>query len=329
MIAASKPTRPNSNSPRSGEREALADRQCEQKVRCLRGDTLIVLEHAAQSLVADNPLVIAERLINVGPLTNQRSVADAVTLMRPNAVVMAEILGNEKIDVLLAEDQEEVEALELDRLDPTLDEGVLVRRLRRGGNNSTADVVEDLIESLDVHAIVVADQVIDLQVRFAGLLDERMSLRSHPFSIGLETTGRADGSPRADVQESQDKRLPQSGRRPYHLAEEVDLPERIDVSFEKLIPSPAAAPWARLDAFVREDVPDRRLRNAADAEFAEFPQGRRGQPWFSVFDMVGCRAVDDFVLTTAVRNALKTKNSVSRGHLPHRDARRWATRTVS
>ena len=93
-------------------------------------DALVVLEHPTEPLVADDRLAVGKRLIDLGPLPNQWPVADAVALMRPHTVVVSQILGNEIITMLLSEDQEEVEALELDRLNPALEEGVLVGRPR-------------------------------------------------------------------------------------------------------------------------------------------------------------------------------------------------------
>ena len=70
----------------------------------------------------------------------------------------------------------------------------------------------------------------------------------------------------------QDKRLPQASWSPDHLAEEVYLPERIDVGLKELVPGPRTTLGTRLDALFLEDVLDSGLRYAADTQFSEFSE---------------------------------------------------------
>jgi hypothetical protein len=164
------------------------------------------------------------------------------------------------IEVLLAKDDEEIQSLEFYRLYPSLDECFLIWRSGSRGLDSAADVFENLIEIRDVHAITITNEIFDPQISFARLLDESMGLANHPFGIGFEAAGRAEHPSSAKMDERQDKRLPQPSRRPDHLTEEeVNLPERVDMSLEKLVPSPRSTLGTRLYTFFLENVLDCRL----------------------------------------------------------------------
>ncbi len=235
-----------------------------------RRDTFVVSQDTAERLVADNLLVLGEWLVFVGPFSRKWSVLQG--LMGTKLVVEADIRSNEMIEVLFAKNHEETQALNFDTLYPSFDESILIGRSRCRWLNTTANIFEQLIKFSDVHAIAVTDKILDSQVNFAGLLDKSMSLANHPLGIGLETAGRADHSASADMNKRQDKRLPQAGWSPDHLAEEVYLPERIDVGLKELVPGPRTTLGTRLDALFLEDVLDCRLRDASDAEFSQFSE---------------------------------------------------------
>lgn len=74
----------------------------------------------------------------------------------------------------LTEDDEMVETLVLDRLDPAIDEHVLVRRMGSGWDHSCPGVLQDLFELSDIHSVPVASDVVD-----AGPFDAR-TLRETP-----------------------------------------------------------------------------------------------------------------------------------------------------
>ena len=64
--------------------------------------------------------VIVRRLLHNGTIPQP--------LMRPLGVVVLDVLANQIVEVLLAEHQEVIEALDLQRLNQPLDVGVGVRR---------------------------------------------------------------------------------------------------------------------------------------------------------------------------------------------------------
>lgn len=92
-------------------------------------------------------------------------------------------------------------------------------------------------------------------------------------------------APRSNVHNGQRKRLTQASRRPDHLAEEINLPERIEMGLEKLVPLPATSLWIGRKSFFLENVANRRFRDVSDAELplltnnpAESPAIFPGQP---------------------------------------------------
>ena len=141
------------------------------------------------------------------------------------------------VEVFLAEHDEEVQTFVAGRFYPSFDKCILIGRSGSRGLDLAADVFEHLIKISDVHAIAITNEVVDSQISFARLLDESMGLANHPLPVGLKTAGRTDYSPCANMNKRQDKYLPQASRSPDHLAEEIDLPERFDMGFEKLIPT--------------------------------------------------------------------------------------------
>jgi len=77
----------------------------------------------------------------------------------------------------------------------------------------------------------------------------------------------------------QHKGLPQASWRPDHLAEEVDLPERIDMEFEELIiPSAATTLGARSNPFFLEDVCNGRLADGVNPQFFQFTKDATVSP---------------------------------------------------
>ena len=220
--------------------------------------------------MANDLLAFGEWFIIFRPFSNERSVVQP--LVWPEFIVKADIRSNEMIEVLLAKDDEEIQALEFKGFPPSLNKCILIWRLRCRLLDSETDVFEHLIEFSNVHAVAVADEIVDPQISFARLLNERMSLANHPFGVVFEAAGRADYPSSANVDERQDKRVPQASRRPDHLAEEVDLPKCIDMDLEELVPGSRSTFGTWLDALFLEDVLDRRLGDTADAKLFEFSE---------------------------------------------------------
>jgi hypothetical protein len=133
-------------------------------------------------------------------------------------------------------------------------------------------VLEDLVELGDVHSVSIMDKMRHRQACFTSLIDDGSGLLNHPLAVWFETAGRTEDTPCTDMQEGQHKRLPQAGRRPDQLAEEVDLPERFDVDLEKLIPTASPPLGTGLDALLFEDVLDGRFRDRVNPQLLEFAE---------------------------------------------------------
>ncbi len=215
-------------------------------------------------------LVFSEWIIQLRPLSSKRLVAQR--LVRPQLVVIVQVRRDKIVEVLLAKDREEIQAFYACGLYPSLDEGILIWRSRCRGLHSAALLLKDFIEFFDVHVVAVANKMRHFQARFTSLRDHGVGLTEHPLAVGFETAGRTKDSPATDVNKRQDKRLSQSGWRPDHLAEEVDLPQSIDMEFEKLVPSPTTSFGTRLDTFLLEDVLNRRSTDTAHPQFSQFSQ---------------------------------------------------------
>ena len=94
-------------------------------------DAFVVLEHAAEPRVTNEPLVITQRLVSSRPVPHQRPIANA--LVRPQFVIVADEFGYEMIEVLPAKAEEPIKNFSLDRSNPPLDERGQ-RRTSRGDN---------------------------------------------------------------------------------------------------------------------------------------------------------------------------------------------------
>jgi len=87
--------------------------------------TFIVPQQATKFFVANNLLAFGERIINCRPVPSKRPVVQG--LMRPHRVVINFVRSNEVIEMLLAKDNEVIQALEFYRFHPPLDKSILLR----------------------------------------------------------------------------------------------------------------------------------------------------------------------------------------------------------
>jgi len=97
--------------------------------------------------MADDLLAFSKWFIFIRPFSGERSILQP--LVWPEFIVKADIRSNEMIEVLLAEDNEEIQALEFYGFYPSLDECILIWRSGSRGLDSATDVFENLIEIMD------------------------------------------------------------------------------------------------------------------------------------------------------------------------------------
>ncbi len=269
MVAINQPKQARFCQPHSDKRRSNRGLHRHFQERSYSGSNLLIVpQQSTEQFVADDLLAVSERLILIGPLPSEWPIIQG--LVRTNFVVEFLIGRDNGVKVFLAEDQENVEGLKFHGFYPPLNVGILIWHLRYRLLHSTSDVLKHLVEFLDVHAIAIANEILHSEVCFAGLFNERMSLANYPSGVRFETTGRAEDFSRADMDKYQHKRLAQPTRRPGHLAEEIGLPQRIDMQPEKLIPRAAATFRARLNPLFLEDVLHRRVGTRVNADLFQF-----------------------------------------------------------
>ena len=105
--------------------------------------------------------------------------------MRPLGVVVLDVLSCEIIEVLLAKDQEVIEALLLDRLHEPLNVGVEVWRAIGEHLDARASVRQGLIELAAIIPIPIAGHEVNLQASLLGILDKCLGLLFDPGSRGM------------------------------------------------------------------------------------------------------------------------------------------------
>lgn len=194
--------------------------------------------------------------------------------MRPQRVVKIDVRRDQEVEVPLAEDNKVSQAFIFDTSNPTLDVDVLIRSMGSNGNHSGAAVLQDGIEFGDELPIPIPGDMIRPQPGRASSIEKDFRLPLHPLSIGLKTAGRAVHSPGGHVDERQYKALPQAFGRPNALAEEIDLPERLGVDLQELIPSAFPTSRPRQHPGLFEDVFDRALRDRMDSQLLSSPKIR-------------------------------------------------------
>ena len=109
MVAINYQTRAKSYGPRSNDQQSTSQLGYTKESCRSRRDTFVVSEQFTESFVADYLLAISKRIINLGPLPRKRSIVQC--LMRAKLVVIVEVRSDKVVEVLLAKDDEEAQAL--------------------------------------------------------------------------------------------------------------------------------------------------------------------------------------------------------------------------
>ncbi len=172
------------------------------------------------------------------PVAGQRLVAHV--LVGPLGVVMLDPLRDQVVEMVFAEHDEVVQALLLDALHPSFDEGVHVCRSRADFFHLCAAVFDDFIEVVYVFPVEVANKLLTLATRCPDMLDERLGLFLHPLGVRLPASLADEDCTAANVNERQNEILPQTRRRPDPLREEVALIQSFRVHLHELGPTPIA-----------------------------------------------------------------------------------------
>jgi len=167
--------------------------------------------------------------------------------------------------VLLAEDEQVIEALAPDRADETFRERVLPRALRRRENLFDGHALYAAPKWLTVDAIAVADEIGRCRLVREGLDD----LLSGPLGGGVLSDIEVQNPPAVVGKDDQDEEDPKAGR---GYGEEVDRDQVADVVGEERPPGLRGS-----GAPLGHEAGDRALGDV-DAELEELTMDARGTP---------------------------------------------------
>ncbi len=147
-----------------------------------------MLKHAAELRFADDLGGLSLRR-RCAAGRDRRPVVDP--LMRALCVVVVDELGDEIVEVALAEDHEVVEALVLDRLNDTFDVRVQTRRtLGKPLRFGACIISDDGVELRGELRVAVAQQIRALDSGLVEVHGEVASLLLDPFSVRRFCRGR-------------------------------------------------------------------------------------------------------------------------------------------
>ena len=145
MVAFAQSEQSISCQPRSGEHPFTSElRRRSEERRRLRRDAFVMTKQPAESFVADDLLTVRKWLIDDWPGTCERPVLQR--LVRSQLVVVVQIRSDQIVEVLLAKNGEEIQALGFNRSNPSFDKSIFVRCLGCRRLDLTVDILEDLIK---------------------------------------------------------------------------------------------------------------------------------------------------------------------------------------
>ena len=188
---------------------------------------------------------------------------------------MGTIIGvftDEIVQMLLAEDQEIVQALLLDTLDHSFAPGIQVRALYPQDLDLHPFSFEHVVELCRELRVAIANQADRLVVAIRGVHPKIPCLLCHPSRIGM-CRGIADEDLAGlNVDDDQQEIVDDFPRRDDALCEKVAGPERLGVDLDELFPR-TLGPFRRgIDPFLFEDVADRLPADAVDAQSPQLAQ---------------------------------------------------------
>ncbi len=155
----------------------------------------------------------------------------AQALMRPELVVIPDVLTDQATHPGLAEDQDVVQALSADASVEALEEGVHHRDLGRGKHKVDATGLGQPFERVAELVVVVEDQVVWLDVPGGGLAE----LLSHPTVRWMARDAEVDDAPGVNVHDEEREDGPKQ-----HVSgmQEVTGPDLLGVVVDEGMPGP-------------------------------------------------------------------------------------------
>ena len=234
-----------------------------------RRGAMVVLQQAAERSLAAK-LGCRRHVVGRRGQLVERRVAEA--LMRSFGEKMADVLGDKVIQVPLAEDDEVVKALDLNRLHPSFDERIQVRRTVSDAVSLDPVASQLLVERLSELAVPIVEDELRFQAYARSVAHEVNRPRPAPF-LGRVGGGRSHVNPsRADKDEGQHEEFTHTGQGQHLFRKEVTLPERLGVDHEELVPGLLTALGAGIEAVLAHDIDHELSRHGPARQLSELAE---------------------------------------------------------
>ena len=123
--------------------------------------------------------------------------------VRPVVVVIADVLTDEIVEVLLAADQEIVQAFLLDALNHPFTACVEIRTLNGQFDRLEILRLKDVVEIGGELGIAIADQMLGLVVEIVSMHEEVAGLLLDPGGVGVQRCGRGEDFEGLQIDEHQ------------------------------------------------------------------------------------------------------------------------------
>lgn len=152
------------------------------------------------------------------------------------SVVPGQKLVADVVEVPFRPDHKRVQALEFERLNGSLDVGLLIGRIDRRPHDGSSRILKQLIELPGELCVVIVNQVLSGETRLLGHQLEVSCLLCHPGRIRVQRAGCNPHSSRAQVQKHQQVQVDRTAKRPHSLRAEIAFPQRRRVALQEVVP---------------------------------------------------------------------------------------------
>ena len=198
--------------------------------------------------------------------------------MRPLMLIVPDEFGDEEVQVLLAQHDEVIEALDLNRLNPTFDVRLQIGRLECDPVPFRTVPGQFGVERFAKLRVRIVDYKLWGKPLGLGMSAEGNRLDAAPLLGRIGRSRADDHSSRSDVNERQQEELPHPSQRNDLLRQEVALPQGLGMHGDELMPGRFATFGSRLEAVFAHDPGDEFSGTFAPCQLAEFAEHAGGTP---------------------------------------------------